>query len=177
MFTMIAAALAGGCTPVMRVEDMVPVPAGKSTVTLDKSISVAPVHGGTPSESAMQVIANVENADFREATVRALRNSGIFREVSSAEKGELLLDARIISQQAAGPRSGVYTLLVHYELHDGATGKILWRGNVYSDALAHDFPHGQLDTSWLPRVRGHTVQENLSQLIESLSASLHRKIE
>jgi hypothetical protein len=170
-----AGALIGGCTPVVHVDDLVPSAVAKAPIAIDKTLGVAPVVGGQQSEIATRAVANVEAIPFGDAEVQTLIRAGLFREVSSGESGDLVLHTEIISQEAASPPT-VYTLLVHYELLDAATGRLLWRRNIYSDALASDIPHDIIGADWLPRVRGRTVQENLKQLIVALTEDLPRSV-
>ena len=172
----LAGGLVGGCTPVVRVDDLVPSTIPKAVDAVDKSLGVAPVLGGLASEYAARVVANVEGVPYGEALVRSLADTGLFREVRAGQEGDLVLHTEIISQAATHPPT-VYTLLVHYDLRDAATGRVLWRRNIYSDALAWDTPHDAIGATWLPTVRGRTVQENLSELIADLSEDLPRALE
>jgi hypothetical protein len=164
-----------GCTPIVRVDDLVPTTIPKAATAVDKTLAVAPVLGGQSSESAVRVVANVEGAPYGEALVRSLAGTGLFREVRAGQEGDLVLHTEIISQAATHPPT-VYALLVHYDLRDPGTGRVLWRRNIYSDALAWDTPHDAIGATWLPTVRGRTVQENLSELINDLSEDLPRAL-
>jgi hypothetical protein len=171
----LAGILSGACTPVMQVSDMIPAETIESPAHMDKTLAIAPVRGGAPSESAMRVVANVEGRDYREALLATFRNSRLFREVRAGPQADLVLNTTIISQKVANG-SKLYTLLVHYDVQESPTGRVLWRGDFYSDALGWDLYTSQLDTTWLARVRARTVQDNLRQLVAAVSEQLPRAV-
>lgn len=171
----LAGVMIGGCAPLVRVEDMVLAQMAKVPIVMDKTLAVAPVRGGEPSESFFRVIANADNAEYAEALLRALRNTGLFREVLAGERGDLVLRTEIISQQTT-LGSKIYTLLVHYDVRDGTNGRVLWRGNFYSDVAGSDFFTNPIDRTWLVRVRARTVQDNLRQFTAALTDELPRSL-
>ena len=164
--------LVGGCSQLtVRVEDMLPAQVVKPQSVIDKTLAVAPVLGGEPSESLTRVIVNVNNTEYTEAVRQALGSMGLFREVRSGGQGDLILHTQIISQKAT-VGSAVYTLLVHYDVRDSSSGHVLWRGNFYSQVSAYDLKDQSSVSDWFPRVRARTVQDNLNQFITALIKEL-----
>ena len=159
--------------PPLRVEELVPAQVAKASATINKTLAVAPVRGGEPSEHFTKVVVNVNNAEYTEALRAALSNTSLFRGVQAGEQGDLVLHSEIISQKTT---LAIYTLLVHYDVRSGANGRVLWRGNFYSQVRALDFPRDPFNPTWLSRARARTVQDNVRQFIEALIAELPRSV-
>jgi len=163
--------LLGGCTPLVQVNDLVPRSVVRIPSKSSMRLAVAAAEGGESSESMTVVVANVNGPEYTEALRQTLGTAGLFSELTTEDHADAVLRTRILSQRNA-PRSAVYTLLVHYELRDRETSAILWQDTIYSDAVGSDFYSGEVDIinrKFFVRVRAKTVQDNLSQLVATLT--------
>lgn len=167
----LSCALVGGCTPLIQPSDLVSGNVVRAPISANMSVAVTTVQGGEPSESMTRVVANVDGPEYTEALRQTLAKAGLFRELTTEDRADVILRTRIISQKNA-PRSTVYSLLVHYELRDRATSVLRWQSTIYSDAVGSDFYTGEgdiINRKFFVRTRAKTVQDNLSQLVATLS--------
>jgi hypothetical protein len=96
----------------------------------DKTLEVEPVTGGTPTEASQQ--ATLGNDEFHAALVASLKNSGLFREVTTSGNADWRLTALIASQAAHGHWSTTQELMIRYELFRAGVEQPSWSETVYT---------------------------------------------
>ncbi len=137
-------------------------------VSTDKTLMVAEVKGG--EKTKILHVSKIENKGFHEALTNTLKESGIFKEVFTAEKGDYEIYAEIISQELKTGFTFTSTLFINYRLIEADSGKEVWKENILS----------QYDAKWLEAVnlakKGNeeTVRDNFTQLIKKLSNVLSK---
>ncbi len=165
---LIVAVAITGCAA--SVTHMIPSFNHTTFVSTDKTLMVAEVKGGEKSKPFPSAsISKIENEGFHEALTNTLKESGIFKEVFTAEKGDYEIYAEIMSY-GLGRRSQIAfsiasTLSINYRLIEADSGKEVWKENILS----------QYNTSkGAKQANEGTVRYNLTQLIKKLSNVLSK---
>ena len=137
-------------------------------VSTDKTLMVAEVKGG--EKTKILHVSKIENKGFHEALTNTLKESGIFKEVFTAEKGDYEIYAEIIGHELDPGFPHTVTLFINYRLIEADSGKEVWKENILS----------QYDAKWHEAVnlakKGNeeTVRDNFTQLIKKLSNVLSK---
>ncbi len=159
---LIVAVAITGCAP-PSVTNMIPSFNYTTFVSTDETLMVAEVKGGEKTKR-LSSASKIENEGFHEALTNTLKESGIFKEVFTAEKGYYEIYAEIMSY-GLGRRSQIAfsiasTLSINYRLIEADSGKEVWKENILS----------QYNTSkGAKQANEGTVRYNLTQLIKKLS--------
>lgn len=145
---------------------MVPEFAEKTFTPSFRSIRINPVKGFVVEPvSVWQVpVPSLDNDQFQQALIAALRKSNLFSSVSTDIDGDYSLSAKLIGQQGIDVRS----LLVRYTLIETAIGKVLWQENILSqhfESVSDVFEGSKRSRVVLQRV----MQKNLELLLEKLN--------
>ncbi|TNG03713.1 MAG: hypothetical protein EP297_00175 [Gammaproteobacteria bacterium] len=102
---------------------------------LDKTLSVLAVQGGEKTEPSIVSVKapKVDDETFFNLLYGTLKESNLFKEVTSESHGDYALRTEIIFQDITLPgRTNTLMLLVHYELSDREYGQVLWKENIYT---------------------------------------------
>ena len=156
-----ATVLASGCSGI-NPERIAPRPPSPSSSKIGTSVRVMDVTGSMKSTFASPRM--IENEQFKEALILALRQSGIFSSVS-AGRGDVELYAIIRSQGWKMSRGLEYTgtMVVTYKFLDHA-GKSVWTASYESEFSSTAFA-GATRTL---RAREGSVRENLVSLLQGI---------
>jgi hypothetical protein len=165
----ILALAASGCAEAPEVARMVPTLEPRPAIAAPKSLRVGEVHGGQKTNP--MVTSTIEDEGFREALVKTLRESGLFREVESAPAAEYALSAQILGQQLQPGATVVTVLLVRYELVEVAASRSVWTDNILSQYQA-EFDVAFAAAERARRANEGAVRENLRQLVGHLARVL-----
>ncbi len=175
---LIVAVAITGCAAPPSVTKMIPSFNYTTVVSTDKTLMVAEVKGGEKSYPFPSwSISKIENEGFHEALTNTLKESGIFKEVFTAEKGDYEIYAEIISQEQKGLFTITSILFVNYRLIEADSGKEVWKENILSQydvkfKEAFFIAPGGPDAK--AKADEGTVRDNLTQLIKKLSNVLSK---
>jgi hypothetical protein len=141
---------------------MVPQTSAVSTTKIGGSVRVMDVIGGR--ETYFGGAQMIDNEQFKKALILALRQSGLFNEVSS-DHGEMDLHATIRSQDQKISRGLQYTatMVVTYKFVD-RTGNTVWSAAYDSEFSSTAFAGGIRTV----RAREGSARENLTSLMQGL---------
>ena len=167
---LIVAVAITGCAP-PSVTNMIPSFNYTTFVSTDKTLMVAEVKGGEkPYPFPSRSISKIENEGFHEALTNTLKESGIFKEVFTAEKGDYEIYAEIISQELHhGTISTASILFVNYRLIEADSGKEVWKENILSQHYARLSLEAFTVIGRVKKAKEGSVRDNLTQLIKKLS--------
>lgn len=141
------------------VADMVPSAMSGATVSIDRTIHVAPVTGGGVITNKSSTLIAVDNEKFREAQVLALRRSGLFKAVSDAT-GDVELRAIIVAQDEHRDLGEELTLRVRYDFYDSKSKQLILRDSYQTGT----------DTKWATTALAENSRNNLDAMLRNLPA-------
>jgi hypothetical protein len=129
-----------GCTT-PSADSMIPV--GRPVVDglIDKTISVASVSGAaTEAEEyrgfGMHLKFYAKNDQVREALIKSLSQSGIFRAVLTNRDSDLELNAKIMSQHFKDPlsRNTRSEIIINYSIVERRSNNVVWQKIIQSES-------------------------------------------
>lgn len=166
----VAVAITGCATP-PSVKNMIPSFNYTTFVSTDKTLMVAEVKGGEKTNPMW--VSKIANEGFHEALTNTLKESGIFKEVFTAEKGDYEIYAEIISQEFESVLRTPSILFVNYRLIEADSGKEVWKENILSQ-YGVKFKEALFGLDRAKMANEGAVRDNLTQLIKKLSNVLSK---
>lgn len=158
-----------GCAKGPSVSAMVAQKSQTSDIQATGMLIVNPVVGG--KETNPMLFPSIDNESFREAIYQSLLRQRLFQEIALTGPGDYSLHAEIISQEVKPGLDTAATLMVRYELFDGATDSMIWAENIFSqhEALFSEAFNG---TTRAKLANEGVARKNIARLLEHLATYL-----
>ena len=113
----------------------------------------------------------VDPPEFTAALRETMLRSGMFSGVTDSGPAEYRLDAALVSQEMIPGYPMVATLLVHYELTDQRSGKLVWTKDIFSVGQS---PAAEAFEDRQKLANERAVKQNLARLLDELASFLWR---
>jgi hypothetical protein len=153
------AAMLVSCATAPEKSKMVPYIDYSTFVSSSRTLTIKEVKGG---EETGWDTPRIDNKDFKEALIAALKKSGLFKEIFTENAGDYELYATIISQKVVPGISAYTALLVHYRMVDTKTNQDILTENIFSqiNAFGENLGKDAIEAA---------ARDNLAQLIRKLN--------
>lgn len=165
----IVVALAVAACASLDVDRMLPPIESASQHRFDVALRVLPVTGAR--QESFGGPALVSDAMYREALVRTLRQSNLFRQIETERPGDYELHTELFAQgQGAVALDYRSALIVQYRIVDARTGADLWNKgfNSRKEVTVTQALSGAKRTV---SAQEGSVRDNLAQLVAALSSA------
>lgn len=158
------------CTITPKVTSMVPPREGLTFQNTDKTITVRIVLGGEETDPWLEGVSKIDHTRFREALLKTLANSNLFRMINPKEGSDYYLDVLLLSQsqQGTGLMNMKVDLLVRYTLVKPVDESAIWEKDIlssYTATLGSAFAGGIR----LRKANEGAVRENFKILLNDLA--------
>lgn len=156
------AGIFASCAAVPEKSKMIPVIDYSTFGSTDRTLKIADINGG---ETTGWTVPKIDNESFKQALIRTLNDSRIFKAVFTGQQGDYELDTEIISQKLEPGIEAYAALFIHYRLVETKTNQVIWTENIFSQNDGFGAHQGK-------DVLEGAARDNLTQLVRKIAEIL-----
>lgn len=155
------------CAAAPEKSRMIPVVDYSTFGSTDRTLKVAEIKGG---ETTGWTVPKIDNTSLKQALIRTLNDSRIFKAIFTGQQGDYELDAEIISQKLEPGIEAYAALFIHYTLVETKTNQVIWTESIFSQNDGFGANQGK-------DVLEGAARDNLTQLVRKMAEILPRQSE